>query len=157
MAREIAATVAKAELFLYPGDRHFFTDESLADYGAAATELVMERVRAMLARVGRDRFMPLMTRAARPDDAEAMARLINEIIAIGGTTALRQAFDAQGIISVFIAPKLAISCFVAIDGRTADTHVPTSVFGPIQTSDQTVTDGEAGVEPDHLLDQPGEK
>lgn len=74
----------------------------------------MERVRAMLARVGRDRFMPLMTRAARPDDAEAMARLINEII--GGTTALRQAFDAQGIFSVFIAPNLAISCFVAIDG-----------------------------------------
>lgn len=26
VAREIAATVAKVELFLYPGDRHFFTD-----------------------------------------------------------------------------------------------------------------------------------
>src|SRR5687767_9011966 len=31
-AREIAATVEGAELFLYPGDRHLFTDSSLPDY-----------------------------------------------------------------------------------------------------------------------------
>jgi len=43
--------VPEAELFLYPGDRHLFTDASLDDYDAAATDLVMERVSDMLERV----------------------------------------------------------------------------------------------------------
>ncbi|WP_282608261.1 GNAT family N-acetyltransferase [Pelagibius sp. Alg239-R121] len=60
--------------------------------------------------------MSLLIRTAREDDASEMARLINEIIAIGGTTAHRQAFDEPGIISDFISPKLGICCFVAADG-----------------------------------------
>lgn len=60
--------------------------------------------------------MSLHIRAVQKQDAPAMARILNDIIAIGGTTAYRQPFDEQGISDVFIAPKLAISCFVAIDG-----------------------------------------
>jgi dienelactone hydrolase len=50
-AREIVATVDDAELFLYPGDQHYFADSSLPSYDAAATALLMERVLAFLARV----------------------------------------------------------------------------------------------------------
>lgn len=42
-----------------------------------------------------------------------MARLLNEVISIGGTTAHRQLFDRRGIVSNFICPKLKISCYVA--------------------------------------------
>jgi dienelactone hydrolase len=52
VARGIADAVPAAELFLYPGDRHLFTDESLDDYDAEAAALVMERVLGMLERVG---------------------------------------------------------------------------------------------------------
>lgn len=51
VARGIAGTVPEAQLFLYPGDRHLFTDASLDDYDAAATELVLARVSDMLERV----------------------------------------------------------------------------------------------------------
>jgi len=44
VARAIAATVEDAQLFLYPGDRHLFTDSSLPDYDEDATTLVMQRV-----------------------------------------------------------------------------------------------------------------
>ena len=50
-AREIVATVPDAELFLYPGDQHYFSDSSLPSYDAAATALLTERVLAFLARV----------------------------------------------------------------------------------------------------------
>ena len=50
-AREIAATVPDAELFLYPGDQHYFADSSLPSYDAAAAELLTSRVRDFLARV----------------------------------------------------------------------------------------------------------
>jgi dienelactone hydrolase len=50
-AREIVATVDDAELFLYPGDQHYFADSSLPSYDSAATALLMERVLAFLARV----------------------------------------------------------------------------------------------------------
>lgn len=59
--------------------------------------------------------MALYVRPAGPKDAGVMAAILNEIISIGGTTAYRQSFDAQGIISEFISPKLGISCFVAIE------------------------------------------
>src|SRR4051795_11513706 len=36
-AREIVAAAKDAELFLYPGDQHYFTDSSLPSYDAAAT------------------------------------------------------------------------------------------------------------------------
>src|SRR3954468_5039938 len=47
-ARELAATVEAAELFLYPGDRHLFTDRSLTAYDADAAALLMQRVLAFL-------------------------------------------------------------------------------------------------------------
>lgn len=50
-AREIVATVADAELFLYPGDQHYFSDSSLPSYDPEATKLLTQRVLALLARV----------------------------------------------------------------------------------------------------------
>jgi dienelactone hydrolase len=50
-ARELDETVETAELFLYPGDRHLFTDRSLADYDERAATLVLQRVLAFLADV----------------------------------------------------------------------------------------------------------
>ncbi|HEV7308758.1 dienelactone hydrolase family protein [Ensifer sp.] len=50
-AREIVAKVADAELFLYPGDQHYFADSSLPSYDAAATALLTKRVLAFLQRV----------------------------------------------------------------------------------------------------------
>jgi dienelactone hydrolase len=50
-AREIVATVPDAELFLYPGDQHYFADSSLPSYDPEATGLLTTRVLAFLARV----------------------------------------------------------------------------------------------------------
>jgi dienelactone hydrolase len=50
-AREIVEKVDDAELFLYPGDQHYFADSSLPSYDPAATKLLMERVKSFLARV----------------------------------------------------------------------------------------------------------
>ena len=50
-AREIVAAVDDAELFLYPGDQHYFSDSSLPSYDPEATALLTERVLAFLARV----------------------------------------------------------------------------------------------------------
>jgi len=47
-ARELDETVEGATLFLYPGDRHLFTDSSLADYDEQAATLVKQRVIAFL-------------------------------------------------------------------------------------------------------------
>jgi dienelactone hydrolase len=44
IARHLAATIEGAELFLYPGDRHLFTDSSLPDYDEHAATLAMRRV-----------------------------------------------------------------------------------------------------------------
>ena len=51
-AREMADTIDGAELFLYPGDAHLFTDSSLPVYDADATALVKQRVLDLLDRVG---------------------------------------------------------------------------------------------------------
>jgi dienelactone hydrolase len=51
-ARELVEAVEDAELFLYPGDRHLFADDSLPDYDEGATSLLEERVRTFLARAG---------------------------------------------------------------------------------------------------------
>lgn len=52
-ARELVATVGSdlGELFLYPGDRHLFTDSSLASYDANATALALQRSLEFLNRV----------------------------------------------------------------------------------------------------------
>ena len=49
-AREIVANVDDAELFLYPGDQHYFADSSLPSYDPEATALLTARVLAFLAR-----------------------------------------------------------------------------------------------------------
>lgn len=50
-ARAIVATAKHAELFLYPGDQHYFADNSLPSYDAEATALLTRRVLAFLGRV----------------------------------------------------------------------------------------------------------
>jgi len=52
-ARELVVTVGAptAELFVYPGDGHLFTDSSLPSYDADATALVLQRSRAFLDRL----------------------------------------------------------------------------------------------------------
>jgi dienelactone hydrolase/uncharacterized damage-inducible protein DinB len=52
-ARELVKATWAAELFLYPGGQHLFTDSSLPAYDEAATALLMQRVLGFLARVGR--------------------------------------------------------------------------------------------------------
>ena len=54
--------------------------------------------------------MTLTTRRATSDDAEAMASLINEIIAIGGTTAYEDPFTAESMDHEFISPPYKLSC-----------------------------------------------
>ncbi len=50
-AREIVRSVPDAELFLYPGDQHYFADSSLPSYDADATRLLTQRVLAFLERI----------------------------------------------------------------------------------------------------------
>jgi dienelactone hydrolase len=50
-AREIVEKVDDAELFLYPGDQHYFADSSLPSYDRDATALLTGRVLDFLARV----------------------------------------------------------------------------------------------------------
>jgi dienelactone hydrolase len=53
-ARELVDKVGPelATLFVYPGDRHLFTDSSLPSYDADATALVLQRSREFLDRIG---------------------------------------------------------------------------------------------------------
>jgi dienelactone hydrolase len=48
-ARALVAEADKAELFLYPGDQHYFADSSLPSYDAAASALLLQRVLDFLA------------------------------------------------------------------------------------------------------------
>lgn len=48
-ARALVAETDEAELFLYPGDQHYFADSSLASYDAGATALLTQRVLDFLA------------------------------------------------------------------------------------------------------------
>jgi dienelactone hydrolase len=43
-ARALVESTEQAELFLYPGDRHYFADSSLPSYDAEATALLTRRV-----------------------------------------------------------------------------------------------------------------
>jgi dienelactone hydrolase len=47
-AREIVASTEDGELFLYPGDQHYFADSSLPSYDENATKLLTQRVLAFL-------------------------------------------------------------------------------------------------------------
>jgi dienelactone hydrolase len=50
-ARALVESVKEAELFLYPGDQHYFADASLPSYDPDATALLTERVLSFLAGV----------------------------------------------------------------------------------------------------------
>jgi dienelactone hydrolase len=47
-ARALVESAKQAELFLYPGDQHYFTDASLPSYDPDATDLLTERVLSFL-------------------------------------------------------------------------------------------------------------
>ena len=48
-ARALVAEAEAGELFLYPGDQHYFADSSLPSYDAEATALLLQRVLKFLA------------------------------------------------------------------------------------------------------------
>jgi dienelactone hydrolase len=52
VGRRLAATIPGAELFVYAGDVHLFTDDSLPAYDAGAAALVRERVLGFLGGLG---------------------------------------------------------------------------------------------------------
>ncbi len=52
VARDMAASIEEVEFFLYPGERHLFTDRSTPDYDAGAAALVTERVLGLLDKAG---------------------------------------------------------------------------------------------------------
>ena len=47
-ARAIVEAADDGELFLYPGDQHYFADSSLPSYDEGATRLLTQRVLAFL-------------------------------------------------------------------------------------------------------------
>jgi dienelactone hydrolase len=49
-ARALVEEAEDAELFLYPGDQHYFADSSLPSYDEAATRLLTERALGLLSR-----------------------------------------------------------------------------------------------------------
>jgi dienelactone hydrolase len=51
-ARALVNEAENAELFLYPGDQHLFTDNSLGDFDAEAAALLKQRALAFLGAVG---------------------------------------------------------------------------------------------------------
>ena len=51
-ARELIEAADDAELFLYPGDQHYFADSSLPSYDESAARLLTERTLAFLAAHG---------------------------------------------------------------------------------------------------------
>ena len=48
VAHQLAETIESAELFLYPGDRHLFADNSLPDYDESAARMLKQRVLSFL-------------------------------------------------------------------------------------------------------------
>lgn len=50
-ARSLVEMVPDAELHLYPGSTHLFTEEGYADHDPGATDLLVERVTGLLARL----------------------------------------------------------------------------------------------------------
>jgi dienelactone hydrolase len=66
VAQGMAATLERAQLYLYPGSRHLFVDESLADHHQKATDLVAARIVGLLA--GADGLGGHEGKEAGPDD-----------------------------------------------------------------------------------------
>ncbi|MGF6154939.1 L-amino acid N-acyltransferase YncA [Ensifer sp. KUDG1] len=57
----------------------------------------------------------IRVRPARPDDAPALCAFLNEIIAIGGTTAHQTPFTPESFVAHYLAGPGFVSCFVAED------------------------------------------
>jgi dienelactone hydrolase len=51
-ARALVESTSDAELFLYPGDQHYFADSSLPSYDPDATALLVQRTLALLRSAG---------------------------------------------------------------------------------------------------------
>ena len=51
-ARDLVESTEQAELFLYPGDQHYFADSSLPSYDEGAAKLLTHRVLAFLEALG---------------------------------------------------------------------------------------------------------
>ena len=51
-ARELVASTERGELFLYPGDQHYFLDPTLPSYDADAAALAMQHTLTLLRSVG---------------------------------------------------------------------------------------------------------
>jgi dienelactone hydrolase len=47
-ARALVDEAADAELFLYPGDQHYFADNTLSSYDAESAALLLQRVLTFL-------------------------------------------------------------------------------------------------------------
>ena len=62
-ARALVAVAPTVELFLYPGDQHYFADSTLASYDRDAAALLMERVLRFLASVSPKTLTPLGCRS----------------------------------------------------------------------------------------------
>ena len=79
--------------------------------------------------------MPVTTRPAQRADAPQMTELLNEIIAIGGTTAHQNRFDIDRTLHHFIQPDHHISTFVAaLDGALVGFQMlvwPDPALGPM--------------------------
>ena len=65
-ARQLSETVASAELFLYPGNRHLFADNSLPDYDEKAAALLLDRVLSFLDRIAQPSGSRLDGRSQTP-------------------------------------------------------------------------------------------
>lgn len=59
----------------------------------------------------------MIIRSAQSADAPELAKLINEIIQIGGTTAHRTPFDADRMRNHYIAGPRTVSCMVAVSDQ----------------------------------------
>ncbi len=57
----------------------------------------------------------LAIRAAHPADTEGMRALLNEIIRVGGTTAITTELSPDEMRDWFISGESVVSCFVAVD------------------------------------------
>lgn len=55
-ARALVASTGRAELFLYPGDRHYFADSTLDSYDPAAAGLLLERTLSFLRNVDEEPY-----------------------------------------------------------------------------------------------------
>ncbi|MEM6381455.1 MAG: GNAT family N-acetyltransferase [Pseudomonadota bacterium] len=60
--------------------------------------------------------MKLVTRPARRSDAHSMCALLNAIIVTGGTTAHREPFTIDQMVSLYVEAPLSIACTVASEG-----------------------------------------